>query len=131
MAATFKDLKNYPHGFQRSGDFSIKEADRIQRYGLLFQQLTVGNKTPETAEEKDFYDQLNGNTAITSPEILAWHKYLKKISAPKQYFPLCSTPHDIDDKKSKGSNDDDADDDMDVDVSDPLEDDDDMELEDD
>lgn len=131
MAITFTDYKNYPHGFRRSGDYSIKDSERLERFGHLFQQLLTGAKKPENPAEKAYLAQLSGK-AEASPEVQAWNKYQKKISESKQYFPLCSTPTDeaeISVKKVAGvDGGDDAD--IDVDVGDPLEDDDDdMEIE--
>lgn len=132
MTIIFSDIKHFPHGFRRSGDFSIKESDRLERFGTLFQQLSSGTKKPETAEEKEFFNQLTGKTPVTAPEVLAWNKYQTKISQSKQYFPLCSTPSEAEvglAKKAVGAESDEVAD-IDVDVDDPLEDDDDdMEIE--
>lgn len=136
MSTTFTDFKNYPHGFRRSGHFSIKDSDRIEKYGTQFQQWLSGASKPSSAEENAIYNQLTGQAETTAPEVLAWQKYQAKISESKQYFPLCSTPTDLDDvvaKKSSGGGDDDSDssdaDDISVDEVDPMEDDgDDLEI---
>jgi uncharacterized protein len=130
MTIAFTDYKHYPHGFRRSGDYSIKEADRIERFGHLFQQLQSGEKKPSGAEEKEFLKQLTGKSPVTAPEVMAWNKYQKKISESKQYFPLCSTLLDGDTpiaKKSVAGDDvvDGDADDIDVDTDASLEDDDD------
>lgn len=136
MTIAFTDYKHYPHGFRRSGDYSIKEAERLERFGHLFQQLQTGEKKPVGNEEKEFLKQLTGKSPVTAPEVLAWNKYQKKISESKQYFPLCSTLiEDVPAAKKSSAVDDvvdgDSDDvDIDVDADATLEeDDDDIEIE--
>ena len=126
MTIAYTDPKNYPHGFRRSGDFSIRESERLEKFGHLLSQLASGAKKPENATEKSYIAQLTGKTEASDPEVLAWIKYQKKISQSKQYFPLCSTPseNDLPIKKSASSADDADDmdgDDVDVDLNDSLE----------
>ncbi len=39
------DNKHYPRGFSRHGDFTIKEAQLLERFGYAFNELDSG-KTP-------------------------------------------------------------------------------------
>ena len=127
MTIIFSDKKNYPHGFRRSGDFSIKESERLEKFGHLFTQLLTGQKKPANAEEKNYLAQLSGKSEASDAEVQAWIKYQKKISQSKQYFPLCSTPSEdeLPSKKSSSANSDDDDsldsDDVDMDVDGSME----------
>lgn len=137
MTIAYTDYKNYPHGFRRSGDYSIKEAERIEKFGHLLQQLASAQKKPTNAQEKSYVAQLSGKAEVTDPEVAAWIKYQKKISESKQYFPLCSTPSEdeVIVKKSAivddvdGGDGVDGDVDVDVDVDGAPGEDDDLEIE--
>ena len=42
----FFDNKNYPRGFSRHGDFTIKEAQMLERHGYAFNELDLGKREP-------------------------------------------------------------------------------------
>lgn len=42
----FFDNKHYPRGFSRHGDFTIKEAQMLERYGFAFNELDSENVSP-------------------------------------------------------------------------------------
>ncbi len=46
------DNKHYPRGFSRHGDFTIKEAQLLERHGHAFNDLDLGKREPVTEEEK-------------------------------------------------------------------------------
>lgn len=48
------DNKHYPRGFSRHGDFTIKEAQLLERHGHAFNDLDLGKREPVTEEEKLF-----------------------------------------------------------------------------
>ena len=48
------DNKHYPRGFSRHGDFTIKEAQLLERHGYAFNELDLGKREPVTEEEKLF-----------------------------------------------------------------------------
>ena len=50
----FFDNKNYPRGFSRHGDFTIKEAQLLERHGYAFNELELGKREPVTDDEKQF-----------------------------------------------------------------------------
>ncbi len=45
------DNKHYPRGFSRHGDFTIKEAQLLERHGHAFNDLDLGKREPVTEEE--------------------------------------------------------------------------------
>lgn len=45
------DNKYYPRGFSRHGDFTIKEAQLLERHGYAFNELDLGKREPVTEEE--------------------------------------------------------------------------------
>lgn len=42
------DNKHYPRGFSRHGDFTIKEAQLLERHGHAFNDLDLGKREPVT-----------------------------------------------------------------------------------
>lgn len=50
----FFDNKHYPRGFSRHGDFTIKEAQLLERHGYAFNELDLGKREPVTEEEQLF-----------------------------------------------------------------------------
>lgn len=40
------DNKHYPRGFSRHGDFTIKEAQLLERHGYAFNELDLGKREP-------------------------------------------------------------------------------------
>jgi uncharacterized protein len=50
----FFDNKHYPRGFSRHGDFTIKEAQVLERFGYAFNELDLGTREPQTEEEELF-----------------------------------------------------------------------------
>ena len=78
----FNDYKNYPYGFSRSGDFSIRESKLLQEKGCLLQALWEGKLTPSTEEEHLFIAMLHGEREPQTAEEKLWVKYLKRINRP-------------------------------------------------
>ena len=56
----FFDNKNYPRGFSRHGDFTIKEAQLLERHGYAFNELELGKREPVTEDEKQFVAVCHG-----------------------------------------------------------------------
>lgn len=49
----FNDFRNYPYGFARSGDFSIRESDALTHYGCLITAMLNGEFKPTSQEDID------------------------------------------------------------------------------
>ena len=76
MAASFSvtrrffDDKNYPRGFSRHGDYTIKESQVLEQYGQAFKALDLGEHAAETFFEK------------------TWNKYRTRINTKKRVYTL-------------------------------------------
>ncbi|ABC28280.1 uncharacterized protein conserved in bacteria [Hahella chejuensis KCTC 2396] len=75
----FYDTKHFPRGFSRSGFFSKKEADMLERSGYALQELTNGNRKPATPAEEQLLTVLRGERAPGTDIEKVWIKYLKHI----------------------------------------------------
>lgn len=79
----FNDFRNYPYGFARSGDFSIRESDALLHYGCLISALLAGELQPTTDEDRSLLAVAKGESAATTPVEKAWVKYQARINRPK------------------------------------------------
>ncbi|MBY6064330.1 hypothetical protein CWI80_09380 [Pseudidiomarina sediminum] len=79
----FNDFKNYPYGFARSGDFSIRESDLLSKHGSLVAALVNGELEPMSAEEQSLVAVARGEKAAETPLEKAWSKYQSRINRPK------------------------------------------------
>ncbi len=105
----FFDNKHFARGFNRSGEFTISEAQMLENFGSAMMKLYQGEISPEDEEEQLFLRVMNDpESAEKSPYATCWKKYLNKTQ-PKKRYTLCSTV-----KSAAGSyDDDDGDDDSD------------------
>ncbi|MDX7991225.1 DUF413 domain-containing protein [Xenorhabdus littoralis] len=92
----FFDNKNYPRGFSRHGDFTIKEAQLLERSGHAFNELDLGKREPQTEKEKLFVAVCRGERAPVTTEEKVWIKYLAKISRPKRFHTLSGGKPQVD-----------------------------------
>ena len=79
----FNDFRNYPYGFSRSGDFSIRESDALLHYGCLITALVSGDIQPETDEDRGLLAVASGQKEAETAVEKAWDKYMKRINRPK------------------------------------------------
>jgi uncharacterized protein YifE (UPF0438 family) len=84
----FFDPKNYPRGFSRHGDLTIKEADLLERYGNAFKELDEGKRNPVNEEEVKFVAVCRGECEAETELEKVWLKYLKHINKPKRFHTL-------------------------------------------
>ena len=79
----FSDLKNYPYGFSRSGDFSICESKALAQHGCIIAALVDGQIEPQTTEDDAMLAAAFGNKEPEGAVEKAWVKYQKRINRPK------------------------------------------------
>ena len=79
----FSDLKNYPYGFSRSGDFSISESKALAQHGCIIAALVDGQIEPQSSEDDGMLAVAFGNKEPEGATEKAWVKYQKRINRPK------------------------------------------------
>lgn len=84
----FYDDRNYPKGISRSGDYSLKEAQLLEKHGAALLELANGKRQPINQEEKDFIAVCNAEKPAESFIEKAWLKYQNKVLSPKQFHTL-------------------------------------------
>lgn len=109
----FYDDKNFPRGFNRSGVFTVSEAQILENYGRTMRGLIDGSIEPESDEEKFFLAELSGKQEMTSSFAKCWTKYLNKTTNKVRSYTLC-----VSQRKASSSfdEDDDVDNDSDLDI---------------
>lgn len=84
----FFDDKNYPRGFSRHGDYTIKESQALEQYGQAFKALDSGERKPVTAEEKAFVAFCKGERPAETFLEKTWDKYRSHISTTRRVYTL-------------------------------------------
>lgn len=79
----FTDVKNYPYGFSRSGDFSINESRALSQFGSLIAGLVDGVIDPETDDDQGYLQAAFGNKEPENLAERAWVKYQRRINRPR------------------------------------------------
>lgn len=94
---TYFDNKFFPRGFGRSGEFTRKEAEILEKCGVALKALMTGEKQPETEAEKHFMSVVSGEIEPETPVERTWIKYMRYISQPRlAYVTAMSRPADVD-----------------------------------
>ena len=84
----FFDNKNYPRGFSRHGDFTIREAQLLERHGFAFNELDLAKREPVTEEEHRFVEVCRGIREPATEAERVWSKYMSRIKRPKRFHTL-------------------------------------------
>ncbi len=84
----FFDDKNYPRGFARHGDYTIRESQALEQYGQAFKALELGERKPKTDEEKAFVAFCKGERQPETFFEKTWNKYRTHISTAKRVYTL-------------------------------------------
>ncbi|GGI72042.1 DUF413 domain-containing protein [Shewanella gelidii] len=84
----FYDDVNFPRGFNRSGDFSCREAQMLHQYGNTMRALAEGFLMPINTEEARFVEVIQGAKEAKTPYERVWMKYITLTQTPKLFFSL-------------------------------------------
>lgn len=83
----FFDDKNYPRGFSRHGDYTIKESQVLEQYGQAFKALESGEREPVTKKKK-LCCILPWRASSRNLFEKTWSKYRARISTTKRVYTL-------------------------------------------
>ncbi|WP_417763141.1 DUF413 domain-containing protein [Shewanella sp.] len=86
----FYDDANFPRGFKRSGDFTNKEAELLETYGVALRDLAKRSRTAINAEEQHFVDVVNGQANAETTLEKLWLKYTK-LAMGKPFYAVVGT----------------------------------------
>jgi len=79
QANKFYDDVNFPHGFSRSGKFSIPESELLTQVGRRLWDLEQGFASPENQAEENFIRMCKSEKAVETKIECLWVKYKESI----------------------------------------------------
>lgn len=71
---------NFPYGLARSGDFSLRQTQLLEKHGRAYQELHEQTRAPINAEEERFVQVCVGAEMPESEHEKAWVRYWQKAS---------------------------------------------------
>ena len=83
LGRSFADRANYPYGIERSGDFSLKECQILNRCGSLYQALLNGEVKDPNDDDVRLMAIMAKQIEPQTPEEKVWLKYLDKTEKHK------------------------------------------------
>lgn len=86
----FFDARNYPQGFQRSGDFTRVQAQLLESKGNILKALSEGTVQPQTPEEERFVATCLKTELPVSDIEKTWAQYLASLRRKQIYFTASS-----------------------------------------
>lgn len=89
----FNDFQHFARGIRRSGEFSIRESNILEKCGTAMMELHLGTRKPADETETVFLQQLHKAEVITDPNAKIFKKYLQVIQ-PRRLHRLCSVGAD-------------------------------------
>lgn len=89
----FNDFQHFARGVRRSGEFSIRESDILEKCGTAMMELHLGTRQPIDETERVFLEQLHSDDVIIDPNAKIFKKYLQVIQ-PRRLHRLCSVGAD-------------------------------------
>lgn len=74
----FYDRKKFPYGFSRAGDFTIAEADFLEKHGSLYKALYDGQVNNPNNDDVRILEMSRGELSPKGFAEQTWSKYLTK-----------------------------------------------------
>ena len=90
----FYDNKHYPHDFHRSGIYSRREAELLERHGYALKDLASGLRAPATPAEEQFVKVTKGEAPATTEIEKAWLKYYRAVTTRRVVYTAGATSMD-------------------------------------
>lgn len=88
----YYDMKKFPRGFNKYGEFTRDEANILHNYGRQLLALERGEKKPSGKPEKQFLAVCRGERAPETPIEKVWIKYMDRLNRkPKVINPFGSS----------------------------------------
>lgn len=87
----FRDDKNFPHGFSRSGNFSRNESEVLAKGGIVANALLSGDQKPKSKAHKQFLAVCRGEKDAESLFEKLWLKYVDLVGRKRVVFSFAST----------------------------------------
>ena len=93
----FRDQNNFPYGFARSGEFTIQQAQLIEKHGCAYQALASGDREPANPDEEAFLEYCLGRKEAETLHERTWKRYLDKVNRSTAFYSLARTKSPLED----------------------------------
>jgi uncharacterized protein len=90
----YYDTKHYPRGFHRSGIYSRREAELLERHGYAMKELASGARQPATPAEQQFVQVCKGEMESQTELEKAWLKYYRAVTTRRVIYTAGATSMD-------------------------------------
>lgn len=91
LGKSFRDDKNFPHGFSRSGNFSRNESELLTSGGACATALVNAKQEAKTPAQKHLLSVCRGELDAESEFERVWLKYVDYIGTKRCVFSFAST----------------------------------------
>lgn len=88
---SFRDDKNFPHGFSRSGNFSRNESDLLTRGGSTASALVEGKLDATSPAQAQLLSVCRGERDAETEFERVWLKYVDAVGSKRCVFSFAST----------------------------------------
>ena len=88
---SFRDDKNFPHGFSRSGNFSRNESDLLTRAGAVATAIANGSLEPSSKAQKQLLAVCRGECDPQTEFERVWLKYIDAVGSKRFIFSFASS----------------------------------------
>ena len=88
---SFRDDKNFPHGFSRSGNFSRSESDLLTQAGSVATAIADGSLEPSSKAQKQLLAVCRGECDPQSEFERVWLKYVDAVGSKRFVFGFASS----------------------------------------
>lgn len=89
--SSFRDDKNFPHGFSRSGNFSRNESNLLTQGGRVAMMLASGEMLPSTDAQSQFLEVCRGERTPETEFERVWLKYKNVVARKRNVFSFASS----------------------------------------
>ncbi|CAM3585638.1 DUF413 domain-containing protein [Parendozoicomonas haliclonae] len=79
-ASRWYDNVNCPHGFARSGHFTLKQAEFLEWYGRSLKALTAGEVLAGTPEQEELLKVVTGEKPAETFAEKTWNRYVQILT---------------------------------------------------
>ncbi|MGF1694802.1 DUF413 domain-containing protein [Vibrio lamellibrachiae] len=86
----YYDMVKFPHGFAKSGDFTLLESEILMTFGETMLALEIGDITPDNSEEKHFLKVIKHPMKAKTKLEHTWVKYTHLARGRKSFHTLNS-----------------------------------------
>ena len=81
----FYDDEHFPYGFDRSGEFTLNQAQLLTKHGHAYKALAFSEREPVTEVEREFVDFCRSRKKAESIHEKTWKRYTDNCNTSSIY----------------------------------------------